>query len=667
MHNYRLFLNKLLHKTDLPVKITSVFCIILLAIRLMEYIFFALMEISYQLPELAIGILNDLLLASWVGLFFIILHIFLPQKWNRILFTIHILSIFILTLLAVGLNEYYFEVLIPADQSILIYSFSDLLYITATSTDFNLSILARGMITILLLIFLIVFIYKKKTFHNNTLLYMLTVIAMLIILQGFIIPDVKDFTSNRKFHQRINKIQHLGNSLWKNFHTTIALSQTDIIQKSKEFQLSNRHFNYLTPQYPFLRKREKKDVLSDYFEWNEQAPNLVFIIVESLSRKFSGPGCEWESFTPVLDSLAKHSLYWTNFVTTSERTFNVMPSTFASLPYGEKGFMTLAEDTAYPGFTSLPEIIKNEGYLNNFFYGGWVNFDKMNIFLDSLQFDNVLNDKKFGDKYQKIQKSERGLTWGYPDHAVFQRAMEIIDTLPQQPRLDVYMTLSMHSPFFPPQEEKWRKQVHRRLEKLHLNEDEKDFYLRRELIFATIMYTDYSIGKLIEDYSGRPGFNNTIFVVMGDHHLATGNYNPIEKYHVPFMIYSPMLKESKILPAVSSSADITPTFLNMLASNFDFSTPQWVHWLGHQLDTSAVFQSKNFVPFMRVNRNIDEILFNDWFLSQGRLYEIKNNLDLKPIEDQRITKMMQDQLNTFNALNDYVCNSDAIYKPSVIE
>lgn len=663
MDQLRLSLKEILPKTDLPVKNTAIFFLTLLVIRITEFLYFAFVEVSYQLPELAIGILNDLLLACWVGLLFILLFIFLPKRLHRILYTIHIISIFLLTLLAIGLNEYYFETLIPVDQSILIYSWSDLLYITTTSSDFDLAILARGTIAVLILIFLLVFIYKKNTLKNSTLLSMLGAILLVFGLQGIIIPDVKDFTSNRRYHQQVNKIQHLSSSLWKNYHSAIELSQSDIIKESKRFQLENRHFNYLTPQYPFFRKREKKDVLSNYFHFNEEPPNLVFVIVESLSRKFSGPGCEWESFTPVLDSLAEHSLYWTNFVSTSERTFNVMPSTFASLPYGEKGFMALAEDTVYPNFTSLPEIIKQEGYLNNFFYGGWVNFDKMNVFLDSLQFDHILNDKKFGDKYQKIQKSERGFTWGYPDHAVFQRAMEIIDTLPRQPRLDVHMTLSMHSPFFPPNEEKWRRKVHRRLEKLHLDEDEKDFYLRRELIFATIMYTDHSIGELIEDYSRRPGFNNTIFVVMGDHHLATSDYSPIEKYHVPLMIFSPMLKESKIFPAVSSTADITPTFLNLLANNFDIKTPKWVPWLGSQLDTSSVFRSNNFVPFMRVNRNIDELLFNDLFYSQGRLFEVKQHLDLQPIDDADKMNMMKEKIKTFNALNDYVCFHNMIYNP----
>jgi len=635
----------------------------LLVIRITEFLYFAFVEVSYQLPELAIGILNDLLLACWVGLLFILLFIFLPKRLHRILYTIHVISISILTLLAIGLNEYYFEVLIPVDQSILIYSWSDLLYIITTSSDFNPTIFGRIAIAGGAVIFLFYIFYNKVSLNNSTLLSLIVGILIVVSLNGFIIPDVKDFMNNRKFHQRVNKIQHLASSLWTNYHTTIELSQSDIIQKSKEFQLSRRQFNYLTPQYPFLRIREKKDVLSSYFEFNEKAPNLVFMIVESLSRKFSGPGCEWESFTPVLDSLAKHSLYWKNFVTTSERTFNVMPSTFASLPYGEKGFLELAEDTVYPNFTSLPAIIKQGGYLNNFFYGGWVNFDKMNIFLDSLQFDNILNDKKFGDNYQKIQKSERGLTWGYPDHAVFQRAMEIIDILPRQPRLDVYMTLSMHSPFFPPNEEKWRRKVQRRLEKLHLDEDEKDFYLRRELIFATIMYTDYSIGELIEDYSRRPGFNNTIFVVMGDHHLATGDYSPIEKYHVPLMIYSPLIKKPQIFPAVSSTADITPTFLNLLANNFDIKTPKWVPWLGHQLDTSSVFRSNNYVPFMRVNRNIDEFLFNDLFYSQGRLFEVKQHLDLQPIDDPDKMNMMKEKIKTFNALNDYVCFHNMIYNP----
>lgn len=650
-------------KIDLPVKITWIFFAVLLTLKLTEYLYFLHEGGVFRSQEFIIGILNDLLVVSFTGIFFIILFIGIPKRFHRHLSVINISIIGILTLIAVGLNEYFFETLIPADESILIYSLSDLVYIISTSTDFNTGILLRAGVLIFVMNLLFVLL-RNKTGKLNVrfLLFSVVLMSTVTALHYLIIPDLRDFTNNQTYYQRVNKTQYLLSRVWENYHTTLAFSKTEIIQKSKQFQLQNRHFSYLTPQYPFQRKQSNKDVLGDYFQLSEEKPNLVFVIVESLSRKFSGPDSEWVSFTPSLDSLAKHSLYWKNFVSTSERTFNVLPSTFASLPYGEKGFMAIAEDTVYPHFISLPEILKREGYQNNFFYGGWANFDKMNVFLDSLHFDVILNDKKFGDNYQKIQESERGLTWGYPDHAVFRKAMEILDTITRQPQLDVYMTLSMHSPFFPPNEQKWRNEVHRRLESLGVEENDKDFYLKRELIFATILYTDDAIGQLIEDYSQRPGFDNTIFLIMGDHHLATGNYSPVEKYHVPLMIYSPMIQQPEIFPAVSSTADITPTLISLLDENFNFDTPGWVHWLGQQLDTSSVFRSKNFVPFMRVNRNIDEMLYHELFYSEGRLFQLENDLELKRISDPEKIDLMEERMNTFNALNDYVCFENMIYK-----
>jgi uncharacterized sulfatase len=652
-------------KVDLPVKITVVFFFTLLILRLTEYLYFLNDGVPFIFQDLSFGILNDLLFASFVGLFFIILFAAFPKRYQKFLSIFNIIVITILTLLSLGLNEYYYETMIPLDQSLLIYSWSDIVYITSSSIELNAFMIARGFLVIAVLVTCIVFVYKINALSVRNLMYPLFIIFTAAIFNSFIIPDIKAFSENRSYYQRVNKILYLGSSIWENYHSTLELSKSDIIKTSKQFQKQNRDFRYLTPQYPFLRQQTQKDVLGQYFEFNNENPNIVFIIVESLSRKFSGPGAEYGSFTPFLDSLAGKSLYWENFLSTSERTFGVLPSTLASLPYGEKGFMALAEEGPYPEFISFPEITHRADYQNNFFYGGWINFDKMNIFLDSLKFQNILTDKKFGDNYEKIQESVRGFSWGYPDHAVYLRAMEILDSIGQQPRLDVYMTLSMHFPMFPPDEGRWIKKFHNHLETMEIKESDMEFYLKREMIFATILYADNAINQLIFNYSKRPGFNNTIFVIMGDHHMAISDFSPIEKYHVPMMIYSPMVKKHQVFPGVSSAADITPTIIGLLKNNFKIETPRWVPWIGRQLDTSSVFQSKNFIPLMRVNRNIDELLYNDLFYSEGRLYQIGNDLNLTPIDNSVEIQLMEERIQIFKALNQYVCTFDVIYDNAI--
>ena len=103
----------------------------------------------------------------------------------------------------------------------------------------------------------------------------------------------------------------------------------------------------------------------------------------------------------------------------------------------------------------------------------------------------------------------------------------------------------------------------------------------------------------------------------------------------------------------------------MMTESFDLEAPQWVHWLGSPLDTSAAFQSTRFIPFMRVNRNIDELLWGKYFLSEGRLFIVDEKMKITPYSNKKVLTKMEKALKYFNILNDYVCHFNSVYKPLV--
>jgi len=75
--------------------------------------------------------------------------------------------------------------------------------------------------------------------------------------------------------------------------------------------------------FPFLHTDQTPDVLSPFFDSTAIKPNIVFIIVEGLGRSFTNEGARLGNFTPFLDSLSRHSLYWPNFLSEGGRTFAV--------------------------------------------------------------------------------------------------------------------------------------------------------------------------------------------------------------------------------------------------------------------------------------------------------------------------------------------------------
>jgi len=657
-------LNNVFQVLEYPLKISLSITALFVINRILEII-----SLFSQLPSGSvlnhiIGIRYDFLFAIVLTLIFSPFYYLFYRRSKRWAMLIVYLYLFFIALIAWALSEYYAVTQMPLDRALLIYPISEIIYITKSSYSFSIDFAIKLIIIVTSAFIVPYLLVSKVKFPKYLSLSLSLLVVTVLVFFHNITPDLKRFETNQPFYQQINKTSYLGKGLIKN--SALRLSGNDDIKAvAKYYQRMNGDEEYLNPNYPFLKRNTGEDVIGSYFKFKGAMPNFVFIIVESLSRGFSGPEASMGSFTPFLDSLATQSLYWSNFLTTSERTFNVLPSTLASLPYGKKGFMALVENNSpYPDFHSLTGILSNYGYKGHFLYGGWDYFDFMSVFLKNIGVDIFLNEDGFNETFEKIQSNEQGFTWGYPDDAVFRRALQLLETVEHEPRIDIYLTLSMHDPFFAPSYDYWESVFYKRLDSFQSLPQERAFYLQRKHRFATILYADNAIKWFFREYAKRTDYENTIFIILGDHYMPLGSVMPIEKYHVPLIIFSPLLKQSKLFPAVSASADITPTLLGMMQSQFNVRTPQWVHWLGTPLDTASHFQSKKFVPFMRVNRSVDEMLWNDYFLSEDRAYRLTSNLQTERITDEEVLNELKALLESFVTLNNYVCSENALKVPN---
>lgn len=636
------------------VKIIWSLFFVFLLVRLIEYLSFNSLYSHASPGNFFAGWRHDLTFASLTGLIFFPLYIFVPERFWRILNWAGITLAVLAGLLSYSLSRYYLTTLVPLDHSLLVYSLNDVAYIASTSASFSFADYLKVIIIVAFSFFSPwVLLYRLR---SPLLVTGFSVIPILLSVTIFfqIVPNIQRFERNQLYYQRVNKLSYLLKELYSNVGRGSSYISQDLPSTARAFHSIFPHRHYPFPHLPFLREGSDHDVLGPWLDLPDESPNFVFIIVESLSRDFSGPGARWGSFTPFLDSLARHGLYWRNFLSTSERTFNVLPSALASLPYGEKGFASLAaeEEEFYPDFHSLTQILKQEaGYKSHFFYGGWIHFDHMAPFLKEAGVDYILGDQRFGESYRQIEACEEGFSWGYPDHAMFKRSLEVLDSLNHPLRKDIYLTLSTHDPFMPPTPEKWEQKLTEILDTAESLTKERLFYERRKDQFSAILYADHAISMLFEKYTQRPEYSRTIFIIFGDHHLPMSDYTPIEKYHVPLIIFSPMVKKPAVFSGVSSVADITPSILGMMKEHYQLQTPQLVHWIGEPLNTSSTFHSKAFVPFMRINRDVDELLHEEFFLSEGRLFRVHDGMSITIYDNQEKKKRLQKKLDVFNQLS----------------
>lgn len=403
------------------------------------------------------------------------------------------------------------------------------------------------------------------------------------------------------------------------------------------------------PAYPFLHPERTPDVLGDRFAPAAgPPPNLVFIVVEGLGRSFSGPDAALGSFTPFLDELAGRSLYWRNFLAPQGRTFAVFPSLFGSLPFGAQGFSALGD--AMPAHDGLLSLLGGQGYDTAFYSGFDPSFDNEATFMAKAGVRTIVGPDGFGPRYRRMPGA---LSWGYPDDQLFARYLDALAAAPpRRPFVAVLQTISMHTPYEVPDQARWDARFERRLDELKVPEGARAAYRQYRAQYASILYADDALRDFFAAFSQRPEFANTVFVVTGDHRLPEIPLaSRIDRYHVPLILYSPLLREPAMIGAVSSHFDVAPSLLAWLSHAHGIRTPRRATWMGKGLDMAAGFRNLHDVPLKQTKTDLRDFVSGEWFLGNGRLYALEDNLEIEPVDDAARLASVRRRFDAFLAAN----------------
>jgi uncharacterized sulfatase len=403
------------------------------------------------------------------------------------------------------------------------------------------------------------------------------------------------------------------------------------------------------PAYPFLHPERAPDVLGDRFApTGGPPPNLVFIVVEGLGRSFSGPDAALGSFTPFLDELAGRSLYWRNFLASQGRTFAVFPSLFGSLPFGAQGFSALGE--AMPPHDGLLSLLGGQGYDTAFYAGFDPSFDNEATFMAKAGVRTIVGPDGFGPRYRRMPGA---LSWGYPDDQLLARYLDgLAADPPGRPFVSVLQTISMHTPYEVPGQARWDARFERRLDELKVPEGARAGYRQYRAQYASILYTDDALRAFFDAFSKRPEYAHTVFVVTGDHRLPEIPLaSRIDRYHVPLLVYSPLLREPATIGAVSSHFDVAPSLLAWLAHGYGIRTPRRATWMGKGLDMAAEFRNLHDVPLKQTKTDLRDFVSGEWFLGNGRLYALEDNLEIEPVDDAQRLASVRQRFDAFVSAN----------------
>ena len=391
-----------------------------------------------------------------------------------------------------------------------------------------------------------------------------------------------------------------------------------------------------SPDFPFEHADTTPDTLGPLMALDAaRPPNLVLIVVEGLGRSFSGPGARLGSFTPFLDELARKSLYWENFLATQGRTFAVLPSVLGSLPFGPYGEQPIAND-------NLLNLLQSHGYSLRYVSGSNLSFDHQGAFLQASGVDRFWSEADYTRPERKVSE------WGYPDGELVQALLQ--QPVPPSPSVTVVQTMSMHTPFALPQAETYRHKVEARLSVLGVSPAQRETYRKHQDIYASILYTDEALKQLFDSVSTRPQWQNTVFVITGDHRLPElPMATRIERYHVPLIVYTPMLRQARSIKAVSSHFDIAPALLAMLSNRYGLALPRRVHWMGTGLDVHPQWRNLHAVPLKQTRTELSDYVAGEYYLAQDKLFSLQDGLVTAPEDNAVVGQELRSALAGFKS------------------
>jgi len=268
--------------------------------------------------------------------------------------------------------------------------------------------------------------------------------------------------------------------------------------------------------------------------------NLVLVSVESLSASFLGAFGNPEGLTPHLDRLAADSLLFTQLYATGTRTVRGLEALTLSVP--PTPGHAIVKRPGNEGLGTLGGVLAAQGYEPIYLYGGYGYFDNMNAFFGGNGYTVI-------DRHAlRAPEIHFENIWGVADEDLFSLALREIDARHARgkPFFAHLMTTSNHRPFTYPE-----------------GRIDIPSHSGRE---GGVKYTDWAIGRFLEQARRRPWFDDTIFVFVADHtHKGRGRQDlSPDAFHIPMLVHAPSWVAPGRVDTLASQIDVAPTLLGLM-------------------------------------------------------------------------------------------------------
>lgn len=289
----------------------------------------------------------------------------------------------------------------------------------------------------------------------------------------------------------------------------------------------------------------------------EKPYNLVVIHLESYAAFKVGIFGNQLKATPEFDAIANRSLFFTNFFVPVHPTARSVYTMMTGIP----------DLNPRRSASRNPLIVNQHTYINAlkgydkfYFLGGSATWGNIRALLAH----NIPGLKIYEEGSYDAPRTD---TWGVSDLDMFEQANQVFRKQ-KKPFFAFIQTSGNHKPFNLPENLRSFKRVTLDKKTLYQNSFES------LNAYNGLRFFDYSLGRFFKLAAKEKYYNNTVFVMYGDHGSHAPPFNPWErllltKHHVPFVIYAPgLIKKPRRIDTIASLVDVLPTTFGLMKVSY---------------------------------------------------------------------------------------------------
>ncbi len=383
---------------------------------------------------------------------------------------------------------------------------------------------------------------------------LLPFVAITLFFSLFVTNESAEWSANR-YNNEISKsgiysffaAMRQNQIRYNDFYTSISNDKAFGIIKS---QLNDINIKFVSP----AMRSVKRDVYTTDLPLK---PNVVFILMESMSASFMKEFDNTDNITPCMDTLANNSIFFKDLYATGTRTVRGMEAVTLCIPPTPGQSIVKRPDNQ--NLYTVASVFAGKGYDNSFFYGGDGYFDNMNCYFGGNGFTiydrgrgSILSDDIKTTRHN-IDDNEVTFenAWGVCDEDIYRKMLKVADGHYKKgkPFFNFVMTTSNHKPYTYPSG------------KIDIPSG-----TGRD---GAVKYADYALGKMIREARSKPWFKNTVFVIVADHCASSAGKDEIDvaNYHIPALIYN-LKGQKSVVNKQCSQIDLMPTLFARLNWNY---------------------------------------------------------------------------------------------------